>query len=776
MRVAVVRNYKGKGVINRFGRPCPEAYGRKSIERVVDALRTNDHTVAVFEGMPPDDGHEVASDLRTASETFPAISETEQAEFTGPPQAQSAAKESALPRMEGYEIEGRLGEGGMGTVWRAVQLSTKREVALKFLGRHRFASKKSRARFEREVSLAAKLTHPNIARVYHSGLHRGVYYYAMELVDGIHLDKYVQQNELSQRQILELMASVSDAIRHAHERGIIHRDLKPSNILVTKDGQPHVVDFGLAKASMKEEDDVTISIDGEVAGTLAYMSPEQAAGRLDKIGEQTDVYSLGVILHQLLTGRFPHDVSGSRYEVIKSIVEEEVESPREYDDSIDSDLESLLLTALAQKPEDRYPSAAVLSQDIKNYLNGEALLARSLSATYRIRKRFRKHAKQIAKTLMLAAVVAAIIVVAYCLVSSERKKRLEAERDKDIADHPGRLTPESEDETGSPQEQVIKSIVSIFQHAWKTANPSQILEAVISDKAYAVAAPNGKNPSEAVIIDKTNTIASLGTSIPPARLKDSYKITSVSVFGPLAYVLATCTWFDEDGNEYAREGVYFLASDETGWKIISAGRASNIRQALNANKGYVQVTREDENAKAAIRALMDKVNRAWKIEDSSLLLQEVLSDKAFAFALKSPDDPSQAAILNKHSFCKSFDRMQQEQQIENQEHTIESIAVFGPVAYEIGVTRNIYPDGTQSHHQSLNFFAKDETGWKMYFSTSADLVREALGLPSDDERTVRKLAEEYVNTFNLHQPFPSYRLSRRPTESHSQMITEKIIE
>ena len=221
------------------------------------------------------------------------------------------------------------------------------------------------------------------------------------------------------------MKNVCDAVGHAHEKGIIHRDLKPSNILVTKDGQPHVVDFGLAKASMKEDDDVTISIDGEITGTLAYMSPEQAAGRLDKIGEPTDVYSLGVILHQLLTGRLPHDVSGSRYDVVKRIVEKEVESPRKYDEYIDSDLESLILTALAQELEERYPSAVVLLQDIENYLNGEPLLARSMSATYRIRKRFRKHAKPIAKTLLHVSVVAAIIVVAYCLVSYERRKRKE---------------------------------------------------------------------------------------------------------------------------------------------------------------------------------------------------------------------------------------------------------------------------------------------------------------------------------------------------------------
>jgi len=445
--MAYVEVRKGGRIVTR--RVVDDAKARKgcririgSAEQVVLALgeskKVGKYEFEMFEGAPPEDGYKAVDGLKEVSRSFPSISQTAEAEFTGVAGAQPPDKKSPVPVIEGYEISGRLGEGGMGTVWRAVELSTKREVAMKFLGRHRFASKKSRARFEREVSLAAQLTHPNIARVYHSGLHRGVYYYAMELVDGVHLDKFVQQNDLSQRQVLELMKDVCDGIRHAHKQGIIHRDLKPSNILVTKDGKPHIVDFGLAKAFTQEVDDVTISIEGEVAGTLAYMSPEQAAGRTDKISERTDVYSLGVILHELLTGRLPHDVSGSRYDVIKRIVEEDVESPRQDTETIDTDLESLILTALAKEPKDRYPSAGVLLQDIENYLNGEALLARSLSRTYRLRKRIGKYRKPVAAAFGFVGVLCVVIAVALYFIHVERKKRMAAERvlqdrDKQIA-------------------------------------------------------------------------------------------------------------------------------------------------------------------------------------------------------------------------------------------------------------------------------------------------------------------------------------------------------
>ena len=389
---------------------------------------------AMFEGAPPEDGYEAVDGLREVSASFPSMSQTEDAAYRATADVRGGSDRPPVPAIEGYEITDRLGEGGMGTVWRAVQLSTRREVAMKFLGRHRFASKKSRARFEREVSLAAKLTHPNIARVYDSGLHRGVYYYAMELIDGVHLDAFVRENDLSQRDVLELMMDVCDGVRHAHQRGIIHRDLKPSNILVTQDGQPHIVDFGLAKASMKEEDDLSISIEGEIAGTLAYMSPEQAAGRTDKISERTDVYSLGVILHELLTGRLPHDMSGSRYDVLRRIVEDEVERPSEDSELIDNDLEAVILTALAKEPEDRYPSAAVLRQDIENYLNGEALYARSLSRTYRLRKRIGRYRKPVVATLAVLAPLFAVIAGAVFLVCIEHRKRMEAEQAREISE------------------------------------------------------------------------------------------------------------------------------------------------------------------------------------------------------------------------------------------------------------------------------------------------------------------------------------------------------
>jgi len=327
---------------------------------------------------------------------------------------------TAKPQVPGYSIMEKIGEGGMGSIWRAVQLSTRREVALKLIGAGALGSEKAHARFEREVEVAARLNHPNITSVFDSGLREGLYYYAMELIKGRPLDAYVQQHNLDFRQILELMHAVCKAVQHAHQSGVVHRDLKPSNILVTGDGQPHIVDFGLAKALLEPSSQLTLSMDGELVGTLPYMSPEQASGRHRELDTRTDVYSLGIILYRLLTGKPTHDLTGSNYIVMRRIAEEEVIRPRLQNPRIDKELEAVLLKALAHKPEDRYATAGELAADIERYLHTEPLAAKPPTIVYFLRKRIYKHRIPILVVMLIfAAIIIAVVTIA--VVNTQKK-------------------------------------------------------------------------------------------------------------------------------------------------------------------------------------------------------------------------------------------------------------------------------------------------------------------------------------------------------------------
>ena len=332
-----------------------------------------------------------------------------------------ATDEAFAPEVDGYQLIERLGQGGMGTVWRARQLSANREVAIKFLAGGAFGSSAARRRFEREVELAGQLQHAHIARLYHSGVHEGVYFYAMELVRGEHLDDYARRHGLSLSQRLQLMAKICRAVDHAHQHGVLHRDLKPSNILVDPAGEPHLLDFGLARATVPDGEP-GVSVVGEAMGTLAYMAPEQAAGLIAQIDTRTDVYSLGAILFELLTGQLPHESGGTRFEHQRRIVDEEPRRPRRVDLRIDRELDSIVSKAIAKNSADRYSSADALAQDLTRYLQQEPIFARPLTLGYLLRKRIAKYRVRFALGAGSALVLAGLLLYGHLEIRAERNR------------------------------------------------------------------------------------------------------------------------------------------------------------------------------------------------------------------------------------------------------------------------------------------------------------------------------------------------------------------
>jgi len=276
-----------------------------------------------------------------------------------------------------HEILEELGRGGMGVVYRARQVHLNRVVALKRLLRGPSARPEDVARFRAEAASAARLSHPHIVAVFDTGSLDGQPYLVMQYVEGTTLARRLADGPLPAPEAAALLVPVCRAIQHAHERGVLHRDLKPSNILIDRDGSPLVGDFGLAKR-------IDLGVDagptesGAILGTPSFMAPEQAASRRGVIGPPTDVYSLGAILYQMLTGRPPFQAA-TPLDTVLLVLEQDPVPPRVLNPRADPDLEMVALKCLQKHPEHRYPTAAALADDLDCYLAGKPVSARSTS-------------------------------------------------------------------------------------------------------------------------------------------------------------------------------------------------------------------------------------------------------------------------------------------------------------------------------------------------------------------------------------------------------------
>ena len=404
---------------------------------------------------PPADSGPVTASHRAGSD----------APTVDPTSAAAAPGSDGLPDIPGYVVEAEIARGGMGVVYHARHLRLNRPAAIKMILGGKYHDPTARVRFLIEAEAVAALDHPHVVHVHEFGTHEGMPFFALEFVGGGTLAaKLKRDGKPTPRAAAELVVKLADGIAAAHAKGIVHRDLKPANVLMTDSGEPKVADFGLAKVG---QSDMTAT--GAVMGTPSYMSPEQAAGRTKEVGTGTDVYALGAILYELLTGRPPF-LGESTMETIQQVLTQEPERPRGIDSSIPRDLETICLKCLAKEPAKRYSTAAELGADLRAYLDGRPIAARPVG-------RVERAVKWVTRNPVVTGLAAAVVLALTVGTTVSYLKYRDAEEQKGIAE--GKT--EEAKAAAAQADRAAEYLASIFELADATerraTTPRQILDA-----------------------------------------------------------------------------------------------------------------------------------------------------------------------------------------------------------------------------------------------------------------------------------------------------------